>query len=74
MLAVHLLCFIGALVWYVASELFFSFSPNSVYSKALKIVKKDLKVQGMIFRLDLKMSVCCHPFVKHLNIPIKVIF
>jgi len=33
----------GALIWYIASELLFSFSPNSVYSKALKMVKEDYK-------------------------------
>ncbi|XP_065676846.1 mitochondrial import inner membrane translocase subunit Tim21-like [Hydra vulgaris] len=29
----------GALIWYIASELIFSFSSNAVYSKALKLVK-----------------------------------
>ncbi|XP_065064374.1 mitochondrial import inner membrane translocase subunit Tim21-like [Rhopilema esculentum] len=34
----------GVLIWYVLSELLFSFSPNSVYSKALKVVKQNTSV------------------------------
>lgn len=34
----------GVLIWYVLSELLFSFSPNSVYSKALDIVKQHAEV------------------------------
>eukprot|EP00112_Aurelia_sp_Birch-Aquarium-sp1_P022837 Seg658.7 transcript_id=Seg658.7/GoldUCD/mRNA.D3Y31 product="Mitochondrial import inner membrane translocase subunit Tim21" protein_id=Seg658.7/GoldUCD/D3Y31 len=34
----------GVLIWYVLSELLFSFSPNSVYSKALKKVKHNQAV------------------------------
>jgi len=34
----------GGLLWYTFSELFTGLSPNSVYSKALKKVKKDSQV------------------------------
>lgn len=35
----------GVLIWYVLSELLFSFSPNSVYSKALGFVKQHEEVR-----------------------------
>lgn len=34
----------GALIWYIVSELVFSFSPNKVYSDALKKVKLNSEV------------------------------
>jgi len=35
----------GTLIWYVVDELMFGFSANSVYSKALKLVKDDDRIQ-----------------------------
>ena len=40
----HIFLIPGALIWYVLSELLFSFSPNSVYSKALEVVKQNTSV------------------------------
>ena len=35
----------GALLWFVVSELFFGFSANKVYAKALKKVKASTEVR-----------------------------
>ena len=37
-------CFLGALMWFVISELFFGFSANRVYASALKKVKASAEV------------------------------
>lgn len=38
----------GALIWYCVSELMFSFSANSVYSEAFKIIKDDRRVAAIV--------------------------
>ena len=42
---VHIL-FSGILIWFVVSELFFGFSANKVYAKALKKVKASAEVRN----------------------------
>ena len=46
----HIL-FSGILIWFVVSELFFGFSANKVYAKALKKVKASAEVRNE--KLDL---------------------
>lgn len=41
----HIL-FSGILIWFVVSELFFGFSANKVYAKALKKVKASAEVRN----------------------------
>ena len=36
--------FLGALLWFLVSELFLGFSPNRVYAHALKKVKANAEV------------------------------
>ena len=43
--------FSGILIWFVVSELFFGFSANKVYAKALKKVKASAEVRNE--KLDL---------------------
>ena len=38
--------FSGILIWFVVSELFFGFSANKVYAKALKKVKASAEVRN----------------------------
>ena len=38
------LCLLGALIWFVISELFFGSSANRVYASALKKVKASAEV------------------------------
>ena len=38
---------LGALLWFVVSELFFGFSANRVYASALKKVKANAEVKDL---------------------------
>ena len=51
--------FSGALVWFVMSELFFGFSPNKVYSDALKKIKTNDEVCPVHCRLLILAACTC---------------